>query len=180
MCLSGYVTVDYQGNLGFLSWNIKNHSNFSPQSLSNSARVGVALFCYFPIFSKFSKYWLPAEYHIIFDWCLHSWAAVTPVKFDRDTTYPTSNVKQMLTHLPLDKMATILQTIFFSCDQAALWMVQSVCLWRLFLYVPINVSSWNFQELLPMTKVMSMQKVKIRGQRSRSQRSKPNLGVSGP
>ena len=38
----------------------------------------------------------------------------------------------------------------------------------------------NFQELLPMTTVMSMQKVKVRGQRSRTQRSKPNLAVSGP
>ena len=56
----------------------------------------------------------------------------------------------------------------------------SVCLWRLFHYVPIIVSSWNFQGLLPMTKVMSMQKVKVRGQRSRSQRSWPHLAVSGP
>ena len=30
-----------------------------------------------------------------------------------------------------------------------------------------------------MTKVMSMQKVKVRGQRSKSQRSQPNLTVSG-
>ena len=53
----------------------------------------------------------------------------------------------------------------FSCDQAALWMVlsvrPSVCLSHLFDYVPIIVSSWNFQELLPMTKVTSMQKVKV-------------------
>ena len=55
----------------------------------------------------------------------------------------------------------------------------SVCLSHLFDYVPIIVSSWNFQELLPMTKVTSMQKVKVRGQRSRSQRSTPNLTVSG-
>ena len=46
-------------------------------------------------------------------------------------------------------------------------------------YVAIIVSSWNFQELLPVTKVTSMQKVKVRGQRSRSQRSQPNLTVSG-
>ena len=45
----------------------------------------------------------------------------------------------------------------------------SVCLSHLFDYVPIIVSSWNFQELLPVTKVTSMQKVKVRGQRSRSQ-----------
>ena len=75
----------------------------------------------------------------------------------------------------------------FSCDQAALQMVfsvcpsvrLSVCLSHLFDYVPIIVSSWNFQELLPMTNVRSMQKVKVRGQRSRSQRSQPNLTVSG-
>ena len=86
-------------------------------------------------------------------------------------------------------------TSVFSCDQAALWMVQSVrlsvrpsvclsvrpsvCLSHLFDYVPIILSSWNFQELLPVTKVTSMQKVKVRGQRSRSQRSQPNLTVSG-
>ena len=40
----------------------------------------------------------------------------------------------------------------------------SVCLSHLFDYVPIIVSSRNFQELLPMTEVMSMQKVKVKGQ----------------
>ena len=56
----------------------------------------------------------------------------------------------------------------FSCNQAALQMVfsvcPSVCLSHLFDYVPIILSSWNFQELLPMTKVRSMQKVKVKGQ----------------
>ena len=55
----------------------------------------------------------------------------------------------------------------------------SVCPSDLFDYVPIIVSSWNFQELLPVTEVTSMQKVKVRGQRSRSQRSQPNFTVSG-
>ena len=35
---------------------------------------------------------------------------------------------------------------------------------HLFLHVAIIVSSWNFQELLPMIEVTSMQKVKVRGQ----------------
>ena len=35
---------------------------------------------------------------------------------------------------------------------------------HLFHYIPIIVSSRNFQELLPMTEVMSMQKVKVIGQ----------------
>ena len=73
--------------------------------------------------------------------------------------------------------------IVFSCDQAALWMVfsvrpsvrLSVRLSHLFDYVPIIVSSWNFQELSHWTRVRSMQKVKVRGQRSRSQRSRPNF-----
>ena len=67
----------------------------------------------------------------------------------------------------------------FSCDQAALWMVfsvrLSVRLSHLFDYVPIIVSSWNFQELSHWTRVRSMQKVKVRGQRSRSQRSRPKF-----
>ena len=60
------------------------------------------------------------------------------------------------------------------------WFSPSVRLSHLFHYGPILVSSWNFQELLPMTELMSTQKAKIRGQRSRSQRSKPNLAASGP
>ena len=51
---------------------------------------------------------------------------------------------------------------------------------HLFDYVPIIVSSWNFQELLPVTEVTSIQKVKVRGQRSRSLRSTPNVAISGP
>ena len=42
---------------------------------------------------------------------------------------------------------------------------------HLFHYVAIIVSSWNFHELLPMTEVMSKQKVKVSGQKWRSQRS---------
>ena len=71
--------------------------------------------------------------------------------------------------------------VIFSCDQAALRMAISVCLsvclsvrlpvclWHLFDNVPIIVSSLNFQKLLPMTKVMSMQKVKVKGQGIRGQ-----------
>ena len=55
----------------------------------------------------------------------------------------------------------------------------SVSLSHLFDCVSIIVSSGNFQDLLPMTKVRSTQKVKVRGQRSRSQRSTPNLAISG-
>ena len=104
----------------------------------------------------------------------------------------------------------------FSCDQAAIWLVQSVrpsvrpsvclsvchtflaatkqlyewyflsvrlsvcpsvrlsvCPSHLFHYVPIIVSSWNFQELSPSTRVTSMRKVKVRSQRSRSRGHNP-------
>ena len=55
----------------------------------------------------------------------------------------------------------------FSCDQAALWIFfyPSVRPSHLFDYVPIIRSSWNFQELLPMTKVGVH--AKGRGQRSK-------------
>ena len=42
-------------------------------------------------------------------------------------------------------------------------------------YVPLIALSWNFLEWLLLTKVMSMQKFKVRGQRSRSQEVKTQL-----
>ena len=42
------------------------------------------------------------------------------------------------------------------------WFSPSVRPSHLSDYVPIIVSSWNFQELLPVTEVTSMQKVKVR------------------
>ena len=42
---------------------------------------------------------------------------------------------------------------------------------HLFDYVPIIVSSWNFQELLPVTVVTSMQKVKVKGHGHRGHNS---------
>ena len=53
----------------------------------------------------------------------------------------------------------------FSCEQAARRTLLSVCLSHFFDNVPLILSSWNFQELFPMTKVMPMQKDK--GQRSK-------------
>ena len=59
------------------------------------------------------------------------------------------------------------------------WYLYQMCntdvhLWHLFDNVPVIISSWNF-ELLPLTDMMSMQKVKVRGQMSRS-----HLAVSRP
>ena len=44
------------------------------------------------------------------------------------------------------------------------WFSPSVCPSQLFDYVPSIVLSRNFQELLPMTEVMSMQKVNVKGE----------------
>ena len=73
----------------------------------------------------------------------------------------------------------------FSCDQAALRTLLSVflsvCLSVRHTFFTMFPSSYHHENYsLPTTDVMSMQKVKVRGQRSRSQRSKANLAVSGP
>ena len=49
------------------------------------------------------------------------------------------------------------------------WFSPSVRRSHLFHHVPFIVSSWNFQELLPWTEVMSMQKVKVKVQGHRGQ-----------
>ena len=121
--------------------------------------------------------------------------ALKIAKFDTDWAFPdcNSSLNSPMATKWCTKFEVALKRcpIVFSCDQAALQMVFSVCLSvrpsvclsvrpsHLFDYVPIIVSSWNFQELLPMTKVTSMWKVMVRGQRSRSQRSQPNFTVSG-
>ena len=48
----------------------------------------------------------------------------------------------------------------------------SVRLSRLLHNVAFILASWIFQELIPLAKVLSMQRVKVRCQRSRSQNSK--------
>ena len=74
-----------------------------------------------------------------------------------------------LTYSGRNKMAAIVQTAFSNAFLAATkqlyeWFSPSVCLSvclfvrpsHIFDYVPIIVSSWIFQELLPMTEVTSM------------------------
>ena len=122
---------------------------------------------------------------------LQGHTALKVVDFDPNWTFPDciSSLKSPMA----TKWCTMLDItlkrcpIIFNCKQLYKWYFPSVrlsvrlsvCLSHLFDYVPIILSSWNFQESLPMTKVRSMQKVKVRGQRSRSQRSQPNLTVSG-
>ena len=76
----------------------------------------------------------------------------------------------------------------FSCDQAALWMVQSVCLSVCLSVCPSVTPFWlcsyqriimKFSGVITNDKSDVHAKVKVRGQRSRSQRSRPNLTVSG-
>ena len=90
--------------------------------------------------------------------CWHGWALVIPWK--------------TLQHIAQFLAATKQLYEWFSpsvCPSVRL----SVCLSHLFDYVPIIVSSWNFRELLPVTEVTSMQKVKVKGQGHRGH--KPTL-----
>ena len=92
--------------------------------------------------------------------------------------------KDALSEAQLECFQLLYTNIFLAATkQLYEWYFLSVCpsvrlsvrLSHLFDYVPIIVSSWNFQELSHWTRVRSMQKVKVRGQRSRSQRSRPNF-----
>ena len=73
----------------------------------------------------------------------------------------------------------------FSCDQAAIWLVQSVCpsvcLSVRHTFLIMFPSSYHHEIFRSCCQwqVTSIQKVKVRGQRSRSQRSTPNLAFSG-
>ena len=105
--------------------------------------------------------------------------ALKSIESDPDWAFPycNSSLNSPMAMKYCTKLEVALKRcpIVFSCDQAALWMIFSVRLSHLFDYVPIIVSSWNFQELSHWTRVRSMQKVKVRGQRSRSQRSRPKF-----
>ena len=100
------------------------------------------------------------------------------------TVWNVHNSKGLQTEKVQKVDFTTLWIRIFSCDQVAfrtlLSFCPSVCLVCLSvrpsdrppvtpfsLYVPIIVPSWNFQELLPLTDVMSMQKVKVRGKGQR-------------
>ena len=65
----------------------------------------------------------------------------------------------------LKKCAKTFQSFLAATKQLYKWYFPSVCLSHLFDYVPIIASSWNFQELLPMTKVRSRSEVKGQGHR---------------
>ena len=106
--------------------------------------------------------------------------ALKIVEFDPNWAFPGCN-SSLKSPMPTKwciklEVAKKRGPIVFSCYQAALCMVFSVCLSvrlsvclsvcpsHLFDYVPIIASSWNFQELSPWTRVTSMQKVKVKGQ----------------
>ena len=69
------------------------------------------------------------------------------------------------------------QRPIFSCDQAALWMVQSVCPSHLFWLCSHHGIIMKFSGVITNDK--SNVHTKSQGQRSRSQRSKPHLAIAG-
>ena len=114
-----------------------------------------------------------------------------------DPDWAFANCKSSLNSPMATKWCTKLEVvqkrcpIIFICDPSNS-MTGSVCPSvrlsgcpsHLFGYLPIIVSSWHFQKLLPMTEVTSMQKVKVIRQISRSHGTKhcrflPELSVSG-
>ena len=69
-----------------------------------------------------------------------------------------------------------IEIYLFSCNQAALWIVQSICL----SVTPFSLCSHHLI-IMKFSIVITNDRsgVHAKGQRSRSQRSKPNLAVSG-
>ena len=118
------------------------------------------------------------------------WWARSGVRMYHIVTWVTADVGVPLNHVelmtPFTRLGTVspvsnniwpwnsaknfmlLRRSVFTWDQAAVWIVfsvcPSVCPSHLFDNVPIIVSSWNIQELSPRTRVTSMQKVKVKGQ----------------
>ena len=122
---------------------------------------------------------------IIFDWyriLFWNFEICTTSLFSFGWLYTLrKNKHQISLYLGLKKVMAIILQITFSNGFSfkKITVCTSAC-HTFFHYVPIMVSSWNFQEWLPITEVMSMQKFKVWGQKSRLQRSKPKLAVSGP
>ena len=108
----------------------------------------------------------------------HGWLRPTEVLWSVQLMWSSQGLCSFFkAHSVMDKKKS--RMVPLSCMSVCLSVRLSVCpsvrLSHLFDYVPIIVSSWNFQELSHWTRVRSMQKVKVRGQRSRSQRSRPKF-----
>ena len=88
----------------------------------------------------------------------------------------------------VNRFGHLIEWFLAATKQLYKWYFPSVCP-SVCLSVPLSVTPFwlcshhhiimKFLELLQMTTVRSMQIVKVRDQRSRSQRSQPNLNVSG-
>ena len=170
------------------------------QTLSREWRCSWSSVGAAPTISEWSTSVLPSKVRLILEvWCyIRLWQTCRPFGAMPSSQLPVSSSGyRSLTH---KKMAARFSDDNFKCNSvddnssilvyflaAAKHFCPSVCpsvrpsvrLLHLYHNVPLIVSSWNFQDFLPMTEVMSMQKVKVRGQRSRSQRSKLNLAVIG-
>ena len=98
--------------------------------------------------------------------------------------YPQKWKRQILAHeiYPVTERGypwLLCSQTFFSCDQAALWTIQSLCL----SVTPFWICS-HHRVITKFSEVITNDKsdvhAKGQGQRSRSQRSWPHLAVSGP
>ena len=116
--------------------------------------------------------------------------ALKIVEFDPNWPFPDSNssLNTPMATIWCTKFEIALKRcpIVFSCDQAAIWLVQSVRLSVRPTVCPsvTPFSPWSHHRIIMkfsggITMIRSDVHAKGQGQRSRSQRSTPNLAVSG-
>ena len=124
---------------------------------------------YFTSCCRFSTYYTHLTCHNFI--CQHSAIVGTTVK-QRSLTFVLFEFRcweSPVSHRTALFLAATKQLYKWYFLSVCLSVRPSVRLSHLFHHVPIIVSSWNFQELLPWSKVMSMQKVKVKGQGHRGQ-----------
>ena len=129
--------------------------------------------------------------------CMYQWTgSALVVVMARHVFCAEPYPEAMLNYCYLDSeeqmsMKFTLKCNIFSCYQAALWMVKSVrlsvchsicpffCPLHIFTMFPSSYHHEISRNYYHWQKWCPCKKVKVRGQRSKSQRSKPNLAISG-
>ena len=133
--------------------------------------------------SRFSKYYIKSVSTFFTDLCYilffhvnHDYKLSLGIAWECHHTKLSSNINYHVDSLDL---LILLQSLWESEEMPAClckspflaatkqlyeWNFLSVRLSHLYEYVPIIISSWNFQKISPWTRVRSMQKVKVKGQ----------------
>ena len=154
--------------------NLTCKSNLTPfwVCLHPNSSVLHARITKFGLKMHLSTFKFPTNFGLDWFWSSLSFAILKPVFLPNLFAFFLAATKQLYEWYFLSVCPSVRLSVRLS---VCLSVCPSVRLSHLFDYVPIIVSSWNFQELSHWTRVRSMQKVKVRGQRSRSQRSRPKF-----